>query len=170
MSTRLTRTSLFVAALLALFINASVLAQNGPGGMFSGRITGLTNSGSDVGAANGLSTAVGFAPAVESCKKVGPVLPSHVFVFEEPQVCLVDQGRSLQSIAGALAAHVVAGEASQLIVHKGDELIECGLVAVPPIFEKPGNRFRLRGHLAPLPRLGRKTTAGLYHRQPKHCG
>jgi hypothetical protein len=89
MSTRLTRTSLFVAALLALFINTSVLAQNGPGGTFSGRITGLTNSGSAVGAANGLSTAVGFAPAVESCKKVGPVLPSHVFVFEEPQVCLV---------------------------------------------------------------------------------
>jgi hypothetical protein len=59
MRTRLTRTSLLKAALLALFINGSVLAQNGPGGTFSGRITGLTNSGSDVGAANGLSTADG---------------------------------------------------------------------------------------------------------------
>jgi hypothetical protein len=57
---------LFVAALLGLFINTSVLAQNGPGGVFSGRITGLTDKGSDAGAANGLSTAVGFTPAVES--------------------------------------------------------------------------------------------------------
>ena len=66
MRTRLTRTSLLTATLLALFINTSALAQNGPGGTFSGRIAGLTNSGSDSGAANGLSTAVGFTPAVES--------------------------------------------------------------------------------------------------------
>ena len=66
MRARLTRTSLFIAAVLALFINTSVSAQNGPGGMFSGRITGLTNGGSDIGAANGLSTAVGFEPLVES--------------------------------------------------------------------------------------------------------
>jgi hypothetical protein len=66
MRTKSTTTSLLTAALLALFINTSVLAQNGPGGTFSGRITGLTNSGSDSGAANGLSTAVGFEPVVES--------------------------------------------------------------------------------------------------------
>ena len=48
------------------FSDGQALPIAGPGGMFSGRITGLTNRGSDAGAANGLSTAVGFVPAVES--------------------------------------------------------------------------------------------------------
>ncbi len=83
MRTRLSRTSLLTAAVLAVLSITSVLAltkvnnrqpidpnlqiSGGPAGaMFSGRITGLTNSGGDAGAANGLSTAVGFTPAVES--------------------------------------------------------------------------------------------------------
>lgn len=83
MTTRLTRTSLMTAAVVAVLSITSVLAltkvnnrqpidptlqiSGGPAGaMFSGRITGLTNSGSDAGAANGISTAVGFTPAAES--------------------------------------------------------------------------------------------------------
>jgi hypothetical protein len=65
MKTRLTTTSLLTAALLALVINTSAMAQS-TGGLFSGRITGLTNGGSDAGAANGLSAAVAFEPLVES--------------------------------------------------------------------------------------------------------
>jgi hypothetical protein len=38
----------------------------GPSAMFSGRINGLANSGSEAGAANGLSTAVVFTPDVET--------------------------------------------------------------------------------------------------------
>ncbi len=66
MRARLVRRSLLKIVLLAVLVNTSVQAQDGSGGMFSGRISGLTNRGSDVGAANGLSTAVVFAPAVET--------------------------------------------------------------------------------------------------------
>src|SRR5947209_5206083 len=83
MRTRLTRTSLLTAAVLAVLSITSVLALTkvnnrqpidptlqinaGPsGGMFSGRITGLTNGGTDFGAANGFSTTVEFEPAAES--------------------------------------------------------------------------------------------------------
>ena len=81
MTTRLSRTNLMTAAVFAVLSITSVLAltkvnnrqpieptsQNGGpvGAMFSGRITGLTNRGSDAGAANGLSTAVEYGPAVE---------------------------------------------------------------------------------------------------------
>lgn len=83
MRTKLSRTSLLTAAVLAVFSITSVLAltkvnnrqpiestleiNDGPAGaMFSGRILALTNRGVDFGAANGVSTAIGFAPAVET--------------------------------------------------------------------------------------------------------
>lgn len=72
MRTSLIRTIVLTAALVALLINMSTLAQSpaapsaGVSGLFSGQITGLTNRGSDAGAANGLSTAAGFIPAVWS--------------------------------------------------------------------------------------------------------
>ena len=71
-------------------------------------------------------------------EKMSAVLPLHVLLIYQPQVGFIDQRRGLQSVAGAFAAHVTAGELSQLGVDQRQQLIERRLVAVAPIHQQLG--------------------------------
>ena len=53
----------------------------------------------------------------------------------QAQVHLVDERRRLQRMALALAAHVVVGQAAQLLVHDRHQPVSRGGIAVGPIGE-----------------------------------
>jgi hypothetical protein len=72
--------------------------------------------------------------------EVSSILPSHILVVDESQISLVDQRRGLQGMVGALAAHVIASQPAQLLIHKGNQPIERGLITVAPIHQQSGYR------------------------------
>ena len=63
----------------------------------------------------------------------------------QAQVHLVHEGRRLQRMALALAAHVVMGQAAQLLVDDRHELVSSGGIAVGPIGEHLGDALPLGG-------------------------
>ena len=65
-----------------------------------------------------------------------PVLPVHVSLVYELQVGLVNQSRGLHRVAGPLAPHVVMGQAVQLVIDQGHQLVERCLIAIAPINEQ----------------------------------
>ena len=69
-------------------------------------------------------------------EEMGAVLPVHALVIDQPHVGFVDQRRGLQAVAGALALHVVARQAVELVVHDRCQLGERALVPVAPRTEK----------------------------------
>src|SRR2546430_12758309 len=65
-------------------------------------------------------------------EKVRAVLPTHILPVNQADVSLIDQCGCLQSVTGTLAAHVVMGEAVQLVIDKRGQSCHCRLVAVTP--------------------------------------
>jgi hypothetical protein len=52
-------------------------------------------------------------------EKMGAILPPHALVIHQTQVSFIDQRRGLEAVAGALAPHVTAGQAVELIINNG---------------------------------------------------
>ena len=73
------------------------------------------------------------------------VPPLHGIDSGQAQVHLVHEGRRLQRMALALAAHVVMCEAPQLFIHDRHELVSSGGIAVGPIGKDLGNALALGG-------------------------
>ena len=69
-------------------------------------------------------------------KEMRAVLPVHALVIDQPHVGFVDQRRCLKAVAGALAFHVAARQAAELLVHNRRQLGERALVPVAPGTEK----------------------------------
>ena len=65
-------------------------------------------------------------------EKVRPVLPVHVLRIRQPQVGLVYEGGGLKAIARSFAAHAPPSDALQLLMDKGSQSGERGLVARSP--------------------------------------
>jgi len=63
---------------------------------------------------------------------VGAVLPIHVIDVNQSQIRLVNQGRGLHAAPRPLVAHEVAGDAAELCVNAGRELVERTCVAGRP--------------------------------------
>jgi hypothetical protein len=65
-------------------------------------------------------------------KEMGTVNPAHAVAINQAQVGFIHQGRGLQTMAGALAAHLPVGQAVKLCKHKRSELIERPRLPVAP--------------------------------------
>ena len=66
------------------------------------------------------------------CEEVGAARPVAVAVGDQPQIRLVNERGRLQERAGRFAAHVVQGEAAQLVVDNREELVPRALVPRAP--------------------------------------
>ena len=71
----------------------------------------------------------------------------------QAQVHLVDEGRGLQRVGGALAAHVVIGEAPQLVIHERHETVQRFGILSRPVRQQLRHArrsvgFRVRCHAA----------------------
>ena len=69
-------------------------------------------------------------------KKMGAVLPVHLFEIDQPQVCFVDERGRLKRVAWPLRRHLSPRQPSQLLVDDRHELLQRGLVAVVPSGEE----------------------------------
>jgi hypothetical protein len=73
---------------------------------------------------------------------VGAVLPSDLSCVGQSDERLVHQGRRLQRVAAALAAHVPAREAAKLPLHERHQQFERSIVTVGPRPKQLGNGTR----------------------------
>ena len=55
-------------------------------------------------------------------EKMRPIPPAGLFLRNQSQVCLIHQGRRLQSVVGPLPPHVTCGQAVKMVVNQTDEL------------------------------------------------
>ena len=69
-------------------------------------------------------------------KEVRAILPIDLALVNEPDVRLMDQGRRLQGVVGALAPKLARGDAAELGVDEGQQLTERSAVAATPIAEQ----------------------------------
>ena len=60
-------------------------------------------------------------------------------LIDEPHVRLVDERRRLQRVVAALAPHVAAGDAAELLVDEREKAVERVLVALPDLREQERN-------------------------------
>jgi len=65
-------------------------------------------------------------------QKVRPILPVYVLCIHQPQVGLVDEGGGLEAVARSFPADAPAGDPLQLLMDKGSQSGERGLVARSP--------------------------------------
>ncbi len=72
-------------------------------------------------------------------EEVRAVLPLHLRLIHEPHVRLVDERGGLQRVADALLAQVARGEAPQLAVDDGQQVVEHPAVAVRQADEQSGH-------------------------------
>ena len=72
-------------------------------------------------------------------EEVRPVLPVHLPGVDEPEKRLVHQCRGLQRMPGVFLAHVVPGQATELLVDERRQAIERGGIALSPCLEKSGD-------------------------------
>ena len=64
--------------------------------------------------------------------KVGSALPDRLRIIDQPQVGFVQNRGSLQSVAGALPAHVMVSESGQFKLHQREQLLQRSLVSTDP--------------------------------------
>ena len=69
-------------------------------------------------------------------EEVGAVLPVDVALADQAQERFVDEVVSLERLAGALVVEVPPGQAAQLVVDQGHELVERLVVAAAPLGEE----------------------------------
>lgn len=80
---------------------------------------------------------------------LGP--PAHPVVVNQPDVCLIDQRRSLKSVSGSLTPHALMSHSAQFFVDERDQLIQGSSVAAAPI-QQQASYIVLREprHICPL--------------------
>ena len=79
------------------------------------------------------------------------ILPLHAFIVHQPHICFIDQGGGLQAVAGALALHVAARQAVELVINDGRHLLKRLLVSVTPCAKQ--HAYVVRSRLTGLCRL-----------------
>src|SRR6476660_2669907 len=67
------------------------------------------------------------------------VLPVNVFLIDQPEVSLVDQGGRLQRVIGKLLTQAINRDSPQFLVNERQHLVERGLVAIAPVDKKLSN-------------------------------
>ena len=67
-----------------------------------------------------------------NCEKMRAVLPLHAREVNQTHVGFVDQGSCLQTMAGALASHIVVGQATEFLVNGRRQPLERALVSFAP--------------------------------------
>ena len=65
-------------------------------------------------------------------EEMGAILPLHALIIHQAHVGFIHQGRRLQAVAGALASHVAARQAVELVINDGGQPFERVPVAVAP--------------------------------------
>lgn len=70
---------------------------------------------------------------------MGAALPLHLALVHQADERLVDERGGLQGVVGALAAHVVGGQAAQVVVEEDDQPLRGGGVASVHPEEEPGD-------------------------------
>ena len=71
-------------------------------------------------------------------KEVCAILPMHVSLIDKPQVCLVNQSRSLHRVPLLIAPftlHVLVGQPVQFFINQRRQTVERCLVPIAPIQE-----------------------------------
>jgi hypothetical protein len=72
-------------------------------------------------------------------EKMCAILPGHLLYIDEPQIRFVHQCRGLKGMARALVAHVVVGQAAQLVVEQRRQAVKRGDVPSAPCLQKTGD-------------------------------
>ena len=65
-------------------------------------------------------------------EKMCAILPVHALVIDQAHVGFIDQGRGLETVAGALAFHVAPRQAVQFVINDGGQPLERALISVAP--------------------------------------
>jgi len=68
-------------------------------------------------------------------KEMSAVLKVFFFLFDHPQVRLMDERGGLQSVTRVLLAHVTPGHLAQFLVDEGHQLVERFAIAVIPLLQ-----------------------------------
>lgn len=88
-----------------------------------------------------------------------PILSVKWTLIQQAQICLMNQGRALQGVAGALPLQMETCDVAKLFVDRRDKLLKPPLVARFPAREQLGDRLarllrhrqlRLLQHLATI--------------------
>ena len=77
----------------------------------------------------------------EEMRTIGPV---NVFLIDEPNVSLVDEGCGLKRVTFSLPAHVATRKAMEFVVDQRIQLVECVLVSVAPLSEQLSDLMLVR--------------------------
>jgi hypothetical protein len=82
-------------------------------------------------------------------KKVGAVLPLRIFPIDQPNVGLIYEGRCLQRMIVALAAHIAAGDSVQFGVNGRRQRLKRFGIAIAPFLQELGQiLIGLRSHFS----------------------
>jgi hypothetical protein len=65
------------------------------------------------------------------------ILPLDAILFDQVEICLVDERRRLQRVALVLASKEPVGLPVQLVLHQRQKLIERLAVAAAPVLQEP---------------------------------
>jgi hypothetical protein len=66
-------------------------------------------------------------------KEVGSVMPLHMLLLDEPEVCFIYQSSRLQRVANTLSAHVAMGQPAQFLIDERQQAVECRLISSAPV-------------------------------------
>jgi hypothetical protein len=69
---------------------------------------------------------------------MGAVPPIDLPAINQPEECLIDQGRGLQSVIWSFSTHETMRHPTQFPIHQRRQSFERFLIAVAPGHEQPG--------------------------------
>jgi hypothetical protein len=72
-------------------------------------------------------------------EEMGAVLPRHRFAVDETEICLIDQGCSLQAVADPLSRDAASGDSVEFLMDERNQPSERGFVALSPLEQQSGN-------------------------------
>jgi hypothetical protein len=84
-----------------------------------------------------------------NAEEVRLVLPIHLALIGEPEVCLVDEGRGLQGMPGPLVFQLPRGDSTQLGIDQRQQSLESIAIAPAPAIEQRRNVRRVHERFAP---------------------
>src|SRR5438874_911206 len=79
-------------------------------------------------------------------KEMGPILQIGLLAINQVQVGLIDQGRTLESVARVLTQQVPMCQTTELTVNMSKQLLLRRLVSVPPSHQQLGHFHRRGNH------------------------
>jgi hypothetical protein len=65
-------------------------------------------------------------------KKLRPMLPVHLLLIHQTQICFIDQSRCLQRVPRPLPAHVTMRHLAEFLLDKWDQFVEATSLAGSP--------------------------------------